>query len=226
MSGDLHSPRRHLARNPRRPAATGSGAPSARTSQKEATRKRVLEAARDLFETEGYQGATIRAIARHAGVSVGSVFTTFASKGEILSEVMEARLDGFYAELDRVVPHLRGSTVDQLKSVYGVFFAFEAPRTKLFLAHISAAFDWTLPPTAKPYGKNQRVRQLLHEILVKGVEAGDVDPAADLEVIAELLIAAYAWAYRLLVTEGADTDALTAAMDRRIEAIAAGFRPR
>src|SRR3954466_12041919 len=95
------------------------GAAPARQSQKQATRQRVLAAARELFQTHGYQGTTVREIARHAGVAVGSVFTTFASKGEILSEVMQARLDPLYAELDRVVPHLRGTTPDRLSTVCG-----------------------------------------------------------------------------------------------------------
>jgi len=225
MSGDFEPMR--PARNPRRPAeAAGGRASGARQTQKEATRNRVIEAARELFDTEGYQGTTIREIAKHAGVSVGSVFTTFASKGDILSQVMEERLDRLYAEMDRLAAHLRGSTVDQLRSIYAIFFAFETPRTKLFLSHIAAAYDWTLPATAKPYGKNARIRQLLHEVLSKGVQAGDVDPRANLTEIAELLIAAYAWTYRLAITEGADSRHMTNVMDRQIALIAEGFRPR
>ena len=108
---DAPEPRRYLARSHRRPAA----AVGVRQQQKEATRARVLDAARELFDTQGYQGTTIREIARHAGVSVGSVFTCYASKGEILSAVMDERLEGLYAELDRVVPHLRGSVADRLR---------------------------------------------------------------------------------------------------------------
>lgn len=227
MSGDFEPMRRRPARNLRRPAEVAGGRVSGvRQTQKEATRNRVIEAARELFDTQGYQGTTIREIARHAGVSVGSVFTTFASKGDILSQVMEERLDRLYAEIDRVAAHMRGSTVDQLRSIYAIFFDFEAPRTKLFLSHIAAAYDWTLPPTAKPYGKNQRIRQLLHEVLAKGVQAGDVDPQANLAEIAELLIAAYAWTYRLAITEGADSKAMTEVMDRQIALVAEGFRPR
>src|SRR6478609_3987643 len=108
-----------------------------RQSQKEATRNRVIGAARELFDTHGYPGTTIREIARHAGISVGSVFTTFASKGEILAEVMQARLDPLYAELDRVVPHLRGSTADRLRTMFAVHFEFEARQVRLFLSHIA-----------------------------------------------------------------------------------------
>ena len=226
MTTDVQPPRRRVARNPRRPALAAGAGGSARQSQKAATRAKVLEAARELFDTQGYQGTTIREIARHAGVSVGSVFTTFASKGEILSQVMESRLEGFYAELDRTVPHLRGSTVDRLRSIYAIFFAFEAPRTKLFLSHIAAAYDWTLPPTAKPFGRNPRVRELLHDTLAKGVEAGDVDPNANLADIVELLVAAYGWTYSRAVSDGADAQRRTEIMDAQIGVIAEGFRPR
>ena len=228
MGPDFPTPGRPLPLNARRRAAVAGSAAdvSPRQTQKAATRSRVLDAARELFDTQGYQGTTIREIAGHAGVSVGSVFTTFASKGEILSQVMESRLERFYAELDRTVPHLRGSTADRLRSIYAIFFAFEEARTKLFLSHIAAAFDWTLPPTARPYGRNPRVRELLHDTLAKGVADGDVDSRADLAAITELLIAAYAWTYSLVVTEGADVERLTAVLDTQIGLVADGFRPR
>ena len=131
---------------------------SLRKSQKEATRQRVLDAARELFEAKGFEAATVRDIARMAGVSVGSVFTTFASKGDILSQVMADRLDALYAELDRLAPHLRGSTPDRLRSIFAIHYAFETRRTRLFLAHIAAAYNWTLGPTSRPYGRNPRLR--------------------------------------------------------------------
>src|SRR3954469_22855801 len=209
MSADVQRPRRHVARNPRRPAAVArpSGT-SPRQTQKAATRSRVLTAARELFDVQGYQGTTIREIARHAGVSVGSVFTTFATKGEILSQVMQERLDRLYAELDRVVPHLRGSTADRLRSMFAIHFAFEAPRTKLFLAHIAAAYDWTLPADARPFGRTPRLREIIQDVLRKGVAEGDVDPATDILGVVDLLVAAYGWCYRLAVTEGADAKAM------------------
>src|SRR6188474_2116966 len=108
---------------------TISGPTPARQSQKEATRQRVVDAARDLFDTHGYQGTTIREIARHAGVAVGSVFTTFASKGEILSEVMSTRLAPLYTEIDRLTPHMHGQTVDRLRTMFAVQFEFEARQT-------------------------------------------------------------------------------------------------
>ena len=208
------------------PPVVAHVAPGARRTQKQATRNRVIDAARELFDTQGYQGTTIREIARHAGVSVGSVFTTFASKGEVLSQVMEERLAPLYAELDRVAPHLRGSTCDRLRSMFAIHFAFEAPHIRLFLAHIAAAYDWTLSTQAKPFGRNLRLKQAIGECLARGVADGDVSANAEPQEIIDLLLAAYAWTYRHAARGTMDAEALTAAMDRQIGLIAEGFRPR
>ena len=208
------------------PAAVAVATPSQRQTQKEATRNKVIDAARELFDTQGYQGTTIREIARHAGVSVGSVFTTFASKGEILSQVMADRLDGLYAELDRVMPHLRGATIDRLRTMFAIHFAFEVRHTRLFLSHIAAAYDWTLSAGATPMGKNRRLQSIIRECLEKGVAEGDVCPDADAQEVIDLLMAAYAWTYRLAAWNDADAPAMTAVMDRQIGLIAAGFQPR
>jgi AcrR family transcriptional regulator len=197
-----------------------------RRSQKEATRQRVIAAARDLFDTHGYQGTTIREIARHAGVSVGSVFTTFASKGEILSEVMQARLEPLYAELDRVMPHVRGSTADRLRTMFAVHFEFEAQHVRLFLSHIAAAYDWTLPSAARPYGRTPRLQEVILETLQQGQERGEVRRDVDLQEVVDLLMSAYGWTYRLVITSNADAKGLIAAMDRQIGLIAEGFAPR
>jgi AcrR family transcriptional regulator len=199
---------------------------SVRRLQKEATRKRVLDAARELFEGRGYQETTVREIASRAGVSVGSVFTTFASKDDILSEVMQERLEHLYGELDRLLPQLRGSTPDRLRSMFAIHYAFEASRTKLFLAHIAAAFDWTISETTLPYGRATRLKAIIHGCLVGGIKRGDVDPAVNLEDVVELLLAAYAWTWRLVAWQGADAEAMSQVMDRQIGLIAHGFVPR
>jgi AcrR family transcriptional regulator len=186
----------------------------------------VLAAARELFISVGFEAATIRQIARLAGVSVGSVFTTFASKGEILSEVMQERLEALYAELDRLIPTLQGSTADRLSSMFATHFAFEIRHLQLFLAHIAAAYDWTLAPGARPFGRNPRLRGLIRECLRCGVASGDVDSAADLDGFVELLLAAYAWTYRLGAWEDASAETMTAVMDQQIVLIARGFQAR
>jgi hypothetical protein len=122
--------------------------------------------------------------------------------------------------------HLRGSTSDRLRSMFAIHFAFEAQHTHLFLSHIAAAFDWTLPETAQPFGSNPRLRGLVLECLSEGVTRGDVDPTCDLAGVVDLLVAAYGWTYRLAASQHADAKAMTEVMDRRIGLIAQGFSAR
>ncbi|MBO9708665.1 MAG: TetR/AcrR family transcriptional regulator [Caulobacter sp.] len=197
-----------------------------RDEQKQATREKVLEAARDLFNETGYDETTIRAIAERAGVSVGSVFTTFASKAEVLSHVMERRLGDLYAEFDRVLPFLRGSTADRLSSIFAIHYEFETRRVKLFLAHIAASYNPSNDPGVTPYGRNERLTRMLREVLEGGVQRGDVRADLDVQVMVDTLKAAYAWNYRIAAARGAGAAELSAVMDKQIAFIAEGWRPR
>jgi AcrR family transcriptional regulator len=197
-----------------------------RDEQKQATREKVIEAARDLFNETGYEETTIRAIAERAGVSVGSVFTTFASKAEVLSHVMEQRLGDLYAEFDRVVPFLRGSTADRLCSIFAIHYTFETQRVKLFLAHIAASYSPSNDPGVTPYGRNERLTEMLRAVLDEGVARGDVRDDLDPKLAIDVLKSCYAWNYHLAAAGQAQAATLSAAMDGQITLIAEGWRPR
>jgi AcrR family transcriptional regulator len=56
----------------------------ARAEAARQTRRRIVEAARELFEAQGYAGTTIDAVAGAAGVSRRTVFLSVGSKVELL----------------------------------------------------------------------------------------------------------------------------------------------
>ena len=186
----------------------------------------MLEAARDLFNEIGYEETTIRAVAERAGVSVGSVFTTFASKADVLSQVMDDRVEALYRELEHVARHMRGSTLDRLCSLFAIHYDFECRRVRLFLAHISASFSPTLDRGTIPFGRNNRFKDMILDMPAEGVERGEVCPKTDLELVLDTLMAAYAWNYRLAAAQAADAQAMTQIMDRQITLIFRGLRPQ
>ncbi|WP_239393766.1 TetR/AcrR family transcriptional regulator [Frankia sp. CiP3] len=59
-----------------------------RTEQARQTRLRILEAARELFYTQGYATTTINTISKTAGVSPDTVYDTFRSKRGLLKELL------------------------------------------------------------------------------------------------------------------------------------------
>ena len=65
-----------------------------RTEQAQATRARLLDAARESFLERGYRATTTAGVARAAGVSEASLFVTFGSKAELLVAVVVAEVRG------------------------------------------------------------------------------------------------------------------------------------
>lgn len=65
-----------------------------RRAQAEATRRLILEAARELFVRDGYAGTTIDAIADGAGVAPETVYASFGNKRSLLWRLLEIAAAG------------------------------------------------------------------------------------------------------------------------------------
>jgi AcrR family transcriptional regulator len=65
-----------------------------RQEQAAQTRTRIVEAAGELFEAQGYARTTVRQIADAAGVAVDTVYATFGTKPRVLTALIDARLSG------------------------------------------------------------------------------------------------------------------------------------
>src|SRR5689334_16973979 len=71
-----------------------------RLEQAVATRRAVLDAARDLFVSKGYLATTVADVARQARVAVDTVYATVGRKPALLREVVESAISG----TDQAVP--------------------------------------------------------------------------------------------------------------------------
>lgn len=71
-----------------------------REAKKQRTRDRLLAAARDLFETQGYAATTIDDIAAAAGTTRATLYSHFASKAGLLAQLVKS-IDEYFATADR-----------------------------------------------------------------------------------------------------------------------------
>ena len=76
---------RSRRRGPRRRPGEGGSRPSS-------TQESILTAARESFLTQGYEGTTIRAVARAAGVDPALVSYYFGSKGDLFGAAVNLRV--------------------------------------------------------------------------------------------------------------------------------------
>ena len=110
---------------------------------KAATRQRILEAAGQLFASNGFDAATTRDIADAAGVASGTVFNYFATKEAILASLAAEAAAGAHIEFEG------GS--EGTESLEEDLFAFAAAglrKLKPLRKHLAVLFETTLHPLA------------------------------------------------------------------------------
>jgi AcrR family transcriptional regulator len=73
--------------------------PNQRAVAKRRTREKIVAAARTLFAERGYDGATIRDIAKTAGMSTGAVFASFTDKSDLFTDIAETEQAELYAAM-------------------------------------------------------------------------------------------------------------------------------
>jgi AcrR family transcriptional regulator len=75
----------------------------------ERNREVVLAAARQVFISKGYAGATLEAIANEAGFSTGVVYSQFGSKADLFLALLERRIDERAAQNERIAAETTGA---------------------------------------------------------------------------------------------------------------------
>jgi hypothetical protein len=115
---------------------------------------------------------------------------------------MEQRLGDLYAEFDRVVPFLRGTTADRLCSIFAIHYEFETRRVKLFLAHIAASYS----PSQSIRASRLRPQRASDPDAARGAgrgrSPGRVRADLDQDLAIDILKALYAWNYRTAACAG------------------------
>ncbi|MEQ8653597.1 MAG: TetR/AcrR family transcriptional regulator [Kiloniellales bacterium] len=81
-------------------------------------RERLIAAALDLFEEEGFHAVGIDRILRNAGVAKMTLYNHFPSKQALIVTVLERKLEDYFAWLDQALSDPRLSARDRLLAVF------------------------------------------------------------------------------------------------------------
>ena len=196
-----------------------------RDARKQASRARVVAAARSLFEEVGFQATTVRMIAERAQLSPGGVFTTFEDKVAILCQVLDDYREGLFDEIEAVVPTLTGSVQRRLEAVFNLAHAHELSRLRLVLAYIGASYTWSRHLEQEHRSTPNRLSTVLRAIVEDGVRRGEVRSDVDIDLFVDMMSSIYQRNYR--TTHFAELSA--AELDRRaacqLDLLFEGARP-
>ena len=187
------------------------------------TRQTVLEAAKQLFTERGYEEATVRDIARAAGMSTGAVFANFTDKADLFNEVVVADYEALAVRM-RQAAAAEETVEAALLAALTVGYDFHLDQLPLLQAAVSASWSHGRNEEARSREGLRDVLALAEDVLNRGVNRGELAKGLDVSLVADMVWQVYLGNFRLALFDGWDIAQLRSRLARQIAVILAGFR--
>ena len=138
----------------------------------------ILDAALEVFGAQGFAGARLEDIARHAGVSKGTVYLYFESKDALFRAMVRARVVSVLEEGERELLHAEGDTRTKLELLMRRIWAVVGDPSMARIIKLVHGELNNFPELARFYYEEVilRVRALGLSVLAQGVAAGEIRP--------------------------------------------------
>ncbi len=148
-------------------------------NRKTESRKRIIEAAREVFFREDYMGASVDEIAAAAGISKGAVYRHFESKASLYVTVLAENGRAWYTNLEkRMEANAQLSSADRMRDLWAFYLEhwLEYPdHFRIFWAIDNEAVIGELPKELAERVPNfwKESLRVPQKILDVGIERGD-----------------------------------------------------
>ncbi|TJW77830.1 MAG: TetR/AcrR family transcriptional regulator, partial [Mesorhizobium sp.] len=136
-----------------------------REKQKAELRSELVDAAHKLVQEEGYEGLTIRKLAKRVGYAPMSVYSYFADKQDILFALAE---DAFKTLAKRIEEHPADDPIEALQVVMTEYAAFGLGNPNEYRTIFMT--EKVKPPEGKTFAEMQEGNPLM-KVLINRVEA-------------------------------------------------------
>jgi AcrR family transcriptional regulator len=196
---------------------------SRRAAAKQQTRRRLINAARDLVAARGYEAATLRDVAERAQVSTGAVFANFEDKADLFNAVVLDDLAALHARM-------RGSAEGAQTACQALLAMLMAgyeqwiDQPSLVQAHLG--FSWFADRSLEQRRAEARrlILEALADVVRDGLIRGEFLAPLDPALIAEMAWDAYVAGWRGVIFDGWDLARLALRLTARIDVLLDGFR--
>jgi TetR/AcrR family transcriptional regulator len=147
-------------------------------------RQKVLEVAVDAFALNGYNATSINDIAKNAGISIGAMYSYFASKEDLFLTI----INNAYYLMEEILRKVKESSRDIYDCVEGMLSAsreFSLKYPKLNQLYLDLTTQALAPLSIRLSNKLERITpQMLCDFITAGVEEGIVNEKVDERVMA------------------------------------------
>ncbi|WP_051257168.1 TetR/AcrR family transcriptional regulator [Brevundimonas aveniformis] len=196
-----------------------------RQQAKARTRIKVMQAARELFGELGYDGATIRDIAKRAGMSTGAVFANFTDKTDlfeaIYTEDAETMMD---VMRDAVGADATASVSKRLSALFSAGYGQSFNNLPMVRAVVVRSWLQGDDAEGRMRVQDRGLANLIAEVLRDGVKAGEIKADIDARLAAEMLQSAYTRNYRHALFDNGTLEQLSARIDDQVAMLLNGLK--
>ena len=170
--------------------------PSKRKSQprwkrrKEARPEELVAAALDVFVERGYEAATLADVARHAGVTKGTIYLYFESKEALFKAVVRETIVPVIAQGEALAQSFTGSARDLLERLVREYWRLVGETRLAGIPKLMMAEAATFPELTSFYYDEvvTRGHRLMAGVIERGVKNGEFRPV-NVMVAAKLAMA-------------------------------------
>lgn len=196
-----------------------------RQTAKVRTRQKVLDAARQLFGERGYEPATIRDIAKGAGMSTGAVFANFQDKAELFEAVLATDMVKL---ADTLKTAAAAETTVRGRLLAALTAGYHASLEQLPLVQAVVARSWFQPVAAEMRSRDaiKPLVAVVTDALQAGVADRELRQDADVRLLGEMIYDAWLSNYRRAAYDNWTIQQLTAQIGKQIDVILAGALSR
>ena len=146
---------------------------------KQQKRKKILEAAKELFFDKGYYCTTIEMITQKAGVSIGTFYLYYKNKVEIYKALQDEGLDILFDMMKQVISWPAMSSLAKLSEIARTYFCYYNEHREYFdiMAVLSAIPD-ELKETQTEISriidrKTYNLLKMIEGVIIERVKSGE-----------------------------------------------------
>jgi len=171
--------------------------PSAHACPTDSRREQIIRAAGTLFVRKGYLKTTVREIARHSGITVGTLYHYFRSKDDILSSIQE-ETSRFLSDLVQETGEALSKTGSEeaLRIAIEKYFSLVGNYQDITLFWYHEAGNLQPAQRKKLIRNDELIAEAFEKILVSGCQSGEFKPHDAKLISHDIIILGDMWAFR------------------------------
>lgn len=176
------------ARYSRRVTSEDITAPNGRRGSTGANLEPIMTASEEAFAELGFNGASMRTIAKTAGTSLSNLYNYFSSKEELLLAVLERANSALETQITDAITGAEGGPTTQLRAAVTAYVHFAVDNHQAAIVALSEVRYLTDTRRSTIVEARDRTEELFREVIRAGMASGEFTTTLDHDATRAILL--------------------------------------